>query len=153
MEQEAIEQFFAQRSFAVVGVSHSGTGFGNMVFKELTDQGYIAFQVNPNATEINGHPCYPSPADLPEKVEAVVVTVAPEHALAAVQEAHAAGVRHVWLQQGAESEDAVAFGERNGMHLVSGRCFFMFFEPVESIHAFHRFLAKLFGRYPKAVNA
>ncbi|MFW6213779.1 MAG: CoA-binding protein [Spirochaetota bacterium] len=153
MERKSIDRFFEQKSFAVIGVSRSGAKFGNMVFQELKEKGHSVYQVNANAQEINGDPCFRSMAELPERVEAVVIAVAPEKALSAVQQAHEAGVRHVWLQQGAQSDEAITFGREHGMEIVSGRCFFMFFEPVESIHAFHRFLSKLFGRYPKAVGA
>ena len=36
-----------------------------------------------------------------------------------------------------------------GLNVVSGECVFMFAEPMESFHKFHRFFYKLFGKMPK----
>lgn len=153
MENERIDSFFAQDSFAVMGVSRNGTKFGNMAHKELKEKGLTVYQINPNADEIAGEPCYRSLAAVPERVGAVIISVSPEKSLDAVKEAHAAGVRHIWIQQGAESDEAVSFAAEHQMEVISRRCVMMFAEPVESVHAFHRFLSKLFGRYPKAARA
>jgi predicted CoA-binding protein len=153
MSRQAIDSFFAEDRFAVLGVSRSGTKFGNMAFKELKDKGMTVYQVNPSADEIAGEPCYRSLSDLPEPVGAVLISVKSEKALEAVQEAHAAGIGKVWLQQGVKSPEAVAWAEENGMTVVHNRCIMMFAEPVGSIHKFHRFLAKIFGAYPQPANA
>lgn len=149
MSRQAIDSFFAEDRFAVVGVSQSGTKFGNMAYKELREKGLTVYQVNPSADEIAGEPCYRSIAALPEPVGAVLVSVQSDKALAAVQEANEAGIRKVWLQQGVKAPEAVSWAKENGMTVVDGRCILMFAEPVESIHKFHRFLARIFGAYPR----
>ena len=153
MEREAIDRFFAQSSFVVLGASRSGTKFGNMVVKELSDKGLTVYQVNPEADEIAGRPCYRSLSALPQTPGSAIVSVSSERALAAVQEAYDAGIRNIWLQQGISSPEALRFCEEKGVNVVSGRCVMMFAEPVDSIHKFHRGLAKLFGRYPRAATA
>jgi predicted CoA-binding protein len=153
MEAASIKQFFAQKRFAVVGVSRSGTGFGNMVFSELRQRGLSVFQVNPQADEIAGEPCYRSLTDVPESVDAVIVTVSSENVLSVVEQAYEAGVRNIWLQRGIESPEALRFAEQRNVNMISERCVMMFAEPVSSIHRFHRGLAKLFNRYPREATA
>ena len=80
---------------------------------------------------------------------AVIICISPEKVLPVIREAHAKNIRHVWLQQGAESEEAARFAVENDINLVQRRCVLMFAEPVESVHKFHRFLSKVFGTYPK----
>lgn len=153
MEREAIDRFFAQSSFVVVGVSRSGTKFGNTVFSELSDKGLTVYQVNPEADEIAGKPCYRSLAELPQPAGAAVISVSSEQALDAVKHAYDAGIRHVWLQRGINAPEALRFCEEKGVNAISGRCVLMFAEPVDSVHRFHRGLAKLFGRYPRSATA
>lgn len=35
---------------------------------------------------------------------------------------------------------------------IQNKCIYMFAEPVKGPHNFHRFLVKVFGRYPKKVS-
>ncbi|NMC44122.1 MAG: hypothetical protein GYA46_09410 [candidate division Zixibacteria bacterium] len=64
-----------------------------------------------------------------------------------VEDALAAGMTHVWFQQGPNFSDAVAKAKAKGLQTVSRKCILMYAPPVTSIHSFHRFFAKLFGRY------
>lgn len=146
--KQTIDAVLGSRSIAVVGVSRQGNKFGNLVYRELKQKGYSAYQVNPHADEIDGDPCFRSPADLPPEVEAAVISVPPDHAEGAVRETAAAGITKIWLQQGAESPGALAACEELNVEVVSGNCILMFAEPVTSIHKLHRVLRRVFGRMP-----
>jgi predicted CoA-binding protein len=67
----------------------------------------------------------------------------------AVREAVEAGVPHLWIQQGSESKEALAFCQEKNPSAVSGHCILMFAEPVGSFHRVHRWPKKLFGGLPK----
>jgi len=79
----------------------------------------------------------------------VLVRTGPAHTEQVVRDAAAAGVRRVWIQQGAQSDAAVRFCAGNGLSAVTRQCILMFAEPVSSIHAFHRWVKKLFGGMPR----
>jgi predicted CoA-binding protein len=64
-----------------------------------------------------------------------------------VQEAAQAGIKRVWMQQGAESQEAIRFCEQNGMSTVHGECIMMFAEPL-GFHGIHRFVWRLLGKLP-----
>lgn len=144
-----VEDFVAQKTLALAGASRSGKKFGNSVMKELRAKGYTVHPVHPEAEEIDGVRCVPSLADLPEPVGGVVLTVKPHETEKLVREAHAAGIPRVWMQQGAQSDDAIAFCRDNGVDAVHGECILMFAGPVQGVHAFHRWLWKVFGKLPK----
>jgi len=146
----AIDRFVEGRTLAMVGVSAGGKGFGNAAYKELKQRGYRVFPVHPSATTIQGDPCWRTVAEIPEKLERLLVMVAPEAAEQVVRDGAAAGVTQVWLQQGAESPSAVRFCEEQGLGLVHGHCILMFAEPTASFHRFHRWLWNLFGKIPRA---
>lgn len=149
VSKTALEQFFAPRSLAIAGASRKSVKFGNMIYKELKAKGYKVFAINPNADTVEGDPCYPNLAALPEKVGGVVIVLPPERAVEVVREAAQAGIKNVWLQQGAESKAAIELGEQNGLNLISGECLLMYAEPVGSFHKIHRFFKYLFGGKPK----
>jgi uncharacterized protein len=143
-----IQQFVADRTMAVVGVSASGKGFGNAAYTELKKRGFRLLPVHPSAPSIQGDRCFASLSAIPEKVDRVLVVVKPEHAEGVVREAAAAGVRQVWLQQGAESAAAIAAASGEGVSLVTGQCILMFTEPVGSFHKVHRWVWKVLGKIP-----
>jgi hypothetical protein len=145
----AVQDFISQRTLAVVGVSRNPQKFGNMVYKELKAKGYRVFPVNSKVDKIEGEPCYPSLSALPEKVGGAVIIVPPAETEKVVQDAKAAGISRVWMQQGAESPAAIQFCKDNGLNEVHGECIMMFAEPVGSFHKFHRWFWGLLGKLPK----
>lgn len=145
----AVDGFVSQRVLAVAGASRSGKKFGNTACRELKAKGYRVYAVHPQATTIDGEPCYPSFAALPEKPGGVLVTVKPGEAERVVREAAAAGITRVWLQQGTESAEAVKFCEAHGLSVVAGECILMFAEPVGSLHGVHRWVWRILGKLPR----
>jgi predicted CoA-binding protein len=146
----AVSDFVAQRKLAIVGVSRQKKmKFGNLAFKELRAKGYSLFPVHPEAESIEGERCYPNLSALPEPVEGVLVIVPPAQTEQVVRDAAAAGIKRVWMQQGAESPAAIKFCEENGISAVHGECILMFAEPAAWYHRAHRWAWKLLGKLPK----
>jgi len=145
--QTAVDAFLARPALALVGMSRSGQGFGNYAFNALTHKGYRVYPIHPSADTIDGHPCYHRFADLPEHVDAVLIVVPPEEAAIVVKDAAAAGVHHVWLQQGAESPQVLAACRDAGVNAVAGECILMFARPA-GFHKVHRWAWKLAGKLP-----
>ena len=147
--RQDIQAFVAQKTVAVVGMSRAPRSFSVNAAKELKSKGYRIFPVNPNATEIQGEKCYPSLGALPEKVGGALLVTPPAATEKAVREAVEAGVPHLWIQQGAESKEALAFCKEKNLSAVSGHCILMFAEPVGSFHRVHRWFKNLFQGLPK----
>ena len=143
----SIDAFLAEPAIAVVGVSRSGKGFGNMAARELRRKGYRIYPVNPHADLVDGERCYRSLAELPEPARAVLVVVPPEQALAVVHEAARTGITRVWLQQGAESPVVVLACAELGLDAVAGECILMFARPT-GVHKLHRWVSQLVGKLP-----
>lgn len=139
----------AQKSFAVVGVSRSGKKFGNSIYRMLKERGRRVFAINHRAQNIDGDRCYRDLAELPESVDAVVISVPPKQTERVVKQAAEAGIQRVWMQQGSESRKAIQYCEQYGLDAVYGCCIFMYAEPVTSIHKVHWWLTRVVGRIPK----
>jgi predicted CoA-binding protein len=143
----AIDDFLSQRTLAVVGVSRSGKKFGNAASRELRTKGYRVVPVHPEAESIGGERCYPNLNELPEPVGGVLVVVPPAQTEQVVREADQAGIRRVWLQQGAESAAAIRYCLDQGISVVHGECILMFAAPTGG-HKLHHWLWKLLGKLP-----
>lgn len=144
-----VDEFLAQKKIAVVGVSRGGKGFANIALKELRAKGYSVYPVNPNAQTIEGETCYPSLRALPERADGVVIVVPPDETELVVRDAFFAGIRKVWMQQGAESDMAIRFCKEHEMSVVHGECILMFAEPAHFFHRAHRFVKGLSGQLPQ----
>lgn len=144
----AITKFLEQKTLAVVGVSRSDKKFSNILYKTLKDKGYQLFAVNPNTEQIGSDPCFDSIQSLPQPVNGVVIVVPPTQTEKVLKDVAAAGINNVWIQQGAESQEALDFCKNNGMNVVYKQCILMFAEPVGP-HKWHRFVWKLLGKIPK----
>jgi predicted CoA-binding protein len=119
-DAERIEAFLASGSFAVVGASTDRSKYGNKVLRCYQQHGRTVYPINPKATEVEGVRAYPSLAALPDPVPAISVITPPAVAEQMVREAHAAGVKHVWMQPGAESKEAILAAEALGMNVIAG---------------------------------
>jgi hypothetical protein len=146
--QRSVEDFLSQHKLAVVGVSRSGRGFGQMAWKALVKRGYETFPVNPNADEIGGQRCYHSLADLPPGVGGVLLVVPPVDTERVVREAAAAGIRRVWMQQGAESPAALDTCRDLGIDAVAGECILMFVDTRHFPHNIHHWIWGALGKLP-----
>lgn len=120
-----IDAFLALKTLAVVGASRDSKKFGNKVFRDLLERGVHAHPVNHKAARIEGRPAFAAIADLPEGVEGLVLVVPPDQTESSVRAAFEKGIRRIWMQPGAESEDAVRFCEDQGMSVVYGVCLMM----------------------------
>ncbi|HWA45960.1 MAG TPA: acetate--CoA ligase family protein [Hypericibacter adhaerens] len=82
-------------SVALIGASPKAGSVGRGMIQTVTGGGYegrLHF-VNPSYAEIDGQPCHPSIADVPERVDLAVIAVANARLEQALQQAIAAGAR------------------------------------------------------------
>lgn len=121
-ERALIEECLDQRVWAVVGASTSPAKWGYRVYKALLNRGYRVYPVNPRAKQIDGEPCYPTLAALPEPPDVVSVIIPPKLGLALADEAASAGITRLWFQPGAASAENVTHAESLGLRVVAGAC-------------------------------
>jgi predicted CoA-binding protein len=117
-----IREFTDERVWAVIGASTNPEKYGNRIFRTLRGAGYAVYGVNPRGGEIDGETLYPSLADLPVKPAVVDIVVPPQVTESVVRECAELGLSRVWMQPGAESDEAIAFCEESGIDAVYGVC-------------------------------
>ncbi|MEM7306084.1 MAG: CoA-binding protein [Planctomycetota bacterium] len=120
-DEERIRAFLESGPWAVAGASTDRAKYGNKVLRAyLQDEREPVYPLNPRASEVEGLTAYPDLASLPATPRSLSVITPPPVTEALVAEAHAAGVQHVWMQPGAESDAAVAFCEEHGLGVIAG---------------------------------
>ncbi len=145
----AINDFLSQPVWAVAGVSRDKKKFGSYLYTTLKKRGRKVVPVNPNMSEFDGDVCYESIEKLPSEVTGVIICTPPAVSKGLIADAITRGIKHIWLQQGAENNEVLDRYRDSGVILISGKCILMYAEPVDSFHGFHRFFAKLFGSFGK----
>ena len=95
-----LDPLLRPRSVAVVGASSRTDSLGDWALRNLRIGGYrgAIYPVNPRHDELQGLPCYPALADLPEAPDLVVFAVGDQNLEAALDESIAAGVPAAVIQ-------------------------------------------------------
>lgn len=143
-----IEDFLAAQPVAFVGVSRNPKKFGYAAFKELKEKGLNLIPVNPLAAEILGEKAYPDVRSLPENVKGIIIMTKKDQTANIVAAAKEKGIKQIWIQQHAESKEAMEMLKNSDANYITGECILMYHKP-HSVHKFHRGLKRFFGTFPK----
>ncbi len=123
--QDLINEFMAQKKFAVVGATDNPEKYGNQIVKNLKSRGYEVYPVNPKLKEIEGLTCYPALAQIPVKVDVVDFVVPPKVTEEILKQCKEQGLDRIWLQPGSESENAINYCHENNLKVVHSVCVMM----------------------------
>jgi len=118
--QSRIDAFLAGEPHAVVGASNDRSKYGNKVLRAYQQNNRPAFPVHPKETEVEGVPAYKDLASLPEPVHGVSIITPYPVTEKVVEQAGQLGIKHIWMQPGAESEKAIARAEELGISVIAG---------------------------------
>jgi uncharacterized protein len=143
-----INEFIDSQPIALVGVSRNPKKFGYSAFKELKEKGMKIVPVNPVADEIMGEKSYRNVKLLPDDVKGIIVFTKKDQTAAVIRDAKAKGIKQIWIQQMADSKEALEELKDSDINFITGECILMHYKP-NSIHKFHRGLNRFFGRFPK----
>jgi predicted CoA-binding protein len=143
-----INDFVNSQPIALVGVSRNPKKFGHAAYKELLEKGMDIIPVNPAADEIMGRKVYRNVSSLPSDIGGIIIMTKKDRTAAIVKEAKEKGIKHIWIQQMADSKEAVAELINTDINYITGECILMHFKP-HGIHKFHAGLRKFFRLFPK----
>jgi predicted CoA-binding protein len=143
-----INEFIDSQPIAMVGVSRNPKKFGYAAFKELKEKGMKIIPVNPSTDQIMGEKVYPTVSMLPSEVKGIIVVTKKEKTAEVIREAKQKGIKQIWIQQMADSKEAMDELRGSDINFITGRCILMHYKP-NGIHKFHGGLLKLFRRFPR----
>jgi predicted CoA-binding protein len=142
-----INEFLESQPIALIGVSRNPKKFGYVAFKDLKKKGMNIIPVNPEADEIMGEKSYHNVTELPSDVKGIIVLTKKEKTAAVVREAKEKGIRQIWIQQMADSPEALDELKGTDINYITGECILMHYK-ANNIHKFHGRLKKFFGKFP-----
>jgi uncharacterized protein len=143
-----INEFLDSQPIALVGVSRNPKKFGCTAFKELKEKGMNIIPVNPYADEILGEKSYPNVKALPPDVKAIIIFTKKDQTASMIRDAKEKGIKQIWIQQMADSKEALDELKDSGINYITGECILMHYKP-NSIHKFHGALKKFFRMFPR----
>ena len=118
-----IEVFLNARTFAVAGASQDQSKYGNKVFRAIIASGRTVYPLNPTSPEVEGHPAFASIADIPVATESLSIVTPPHVTCQVIQQAILAGVKNIWMQPGAEDDQASQAAREAGLNVIDdGSC-------------------------------
>lgn len=120
---QKITNFLASPSFAVVGASPDRTKYGNKVLRCYMQNQRPVVPVHPSADEVEGLKAVKNLTALGRTDVGVSIITPPPVTLKVVEEAIKLGITRLWMQPGAESDQAITLAEENGIEVIAdGPC-------------------------------
>jgi acyl-CoA synthetase (NDP forming) len=108
--QEALNALFHPRAVAVIGASDDTTKHGYIVLNNIRDTGFTGgvYGISRRLKDVNGIPCFPDLASVPEQIDVAFLAIPAEAAVQAVRDCARAGLKAVIVGSAgyAESLDA-----------------------------------------------
>lgn len=123
--EKLISDFLAQKRFVVAGSFKDESKYAYRILKILKSKGYEVYPVNPNVKEVEGQLCYSSVMEIPCVIDVVNLVTPPAVTERILIDCKEKGIRKVWLQPGAESENAIRFCKENNMEVIYQVCIMM----------------------------
>lgn len=114
------------KTIAVVGASNNPEKYGYKIVANLAQRGYQIFPINLKEKEIHGLKVYPNLLELPVVPDLVDIVVPPAVAIEVIKSAVALGVKNIWVQPGAESDEIENYLQHNShINSVTRSCIMM----------------------------
>ncbi|MCU0661130.1 MAG: CoA-binding protein [Myxococcota bacterium] len=118
--RDPMDEFLSQPAFAVAGASTDRAKYGNKVVRAYLQQGRSVLPINPKADEVEGVRTVRSVADLPSADIGLSIVTPPAVTREVVEQALSRGIRHLWMQPGAENEEVIALAQQQGAIVLHG---------------------------------
>ena len=115
-----VNAFLDGEIFAVVGATTVRAKYGNKVLRVYQQNDRKVYPVNRKGGVIEGLQAYESLSDIPEPIHGVSIITPPKITEQIVDEALELGIRHFWMQPGAESDAATQRARDAGAVVIPG---------------------------------
>ena len=145
-----ISDFLLLKRIAVVGVSRNGKAPANNIYNKLKNEGYDAFAVNPNMSQISGDKVYHDILSIPGGIEGVVIATHPNVTKSIIEQCASMGVRNVWIHRsfgdGSYCEEAVKYARLRHINVIENGCPLMYLNP-DLFHSCMKWVLNLNKKY------
>ena len=120
---DQIDQFLSCKTFAVAGASTNREKYGNKVLRCYLQHHKEVYPINHRAEMIESVQAYPTVSDLPTTDCGLSIITPPKITETIVEQAIKKGIKHIWMQPGAESRMAIEMCKKNNINIIAdGSC-------------------------------
>ncbi|HUT85900.1 MAG TPA: CoA-binding protein [Elusimicrobiales bacterium] len=112
-----------QKYIAVVGVSANESKFGHRIFKDLLSADYNVDGVNIKGGTLFDKNIYRYLTQLPKRPDVALIVLHPDQTEVVVDECIKLNIPEIWMQPGAESQNAIEKAKKAGINVISKSCF------------------------------
>ena len=118
--QQALHTLFHPRAVAVIGASDDTTKHGYIVLNNVREAGFSGgvYGISRRLKHVDGIPCHPDLASLPEQVDVAFLAIPAEAAVQAVRDCAAAGLTAVIVGSAGYAESLEATGAERQAELA-----------------------------------
>ncbi|MBD3335782.1 MAG: CoA-binding protein [Candidatus Eisenbacteria bacterium] len=106
------------QTIAIVGASQDKDRFSNKAVRAWKRRGWTVIPVHPRHEDVEGLKAYPSIAEVPEGVDMASLYVPPQVGIKVLDELRAKGIRQVYVNPGAESDELLEKARRLGLETI-----------------------------------
>ena len=103
---------------AVIGASGERSKYGNKAVRAYLRQGWTVYPVNPHVAEVEGLRTFARVTDIPGPVDRASLYLPPSIGIGVLGDVAAKGIKDLWVNPGAESDELLAEAERLGLEPV-----------------------------------
>ena len=108
----------SQKSVAVIGASNDRAKYGNKAVRAYLRNGFKVYPVNPKEETVEGLRTYRSILDIQTEVERATLYVPPKVGLKIIEEIAQKGVKELYVNPGAESDELVNKARKLGLNPI-----------------------------------
>jgi hypothetical protein len=103
---------------AIIGASQDRSRYANKAIRAWQKRGWTVVPVTPKYEEVEGLKAYPSVTDIPGPVDVASLYVSPKVGIQILDDIAAKGIRQVYVNPGAESDELVEKARRLGLEPI-----------------------------------
>ena len=107
-----------QESVAVIGASSNRAKYGNKAVRAYSARGFKVYPVNPKEETIEGLRAYRSILDIQAEIDRATLYVPPKVGVHVIAEIARKGVKEVYINPGAESDELVDKAHKLGLNPI-----------------------------------
>ena len=107
-----------QKTVAVIGASNNRAKYGNKAVRAYSLIGFKVYPVNPKEKTIEGLKAYKSILDIQEEIDRATLYVPPKVGLKVIEEIAKKGVKELYVNPGAESDELVDKATKLGLNPI-----------------------------------
>jgi predicted CoA-binding protein len=106
------------KKVAILGASNNSKKYGCKAVKAYLKRGFSVYPVNPNETDVQDLKSYKDILELPNDIDRITFYVPPEIGIKELDKVKKKGIKEVFINPGAESEELIKKAESLDLKLI-----------------------------------